>query len=143
MEKKVDELLSADVKTICVFDADVTRNNKTEKERVEKFIEKYKDNENVLICDSLPSIEFWFFIHFEKRNRHYSNCAELVRELVKYIKKYDKTEKFLINEKWVQDMTKDNKLEEAVKYAKALDPKLGSYSNIYKSINFFEEQIEN
>ncbi|MFA7122999.1 MAG: RloB family protein [Candidatus Delongbacteria bacterium] len=137
IQKLTKELLAGDVKVICVFDADVSQRNKAEKEKLNGFIKKYKDNGNVIICDSLPSIEFWFLIHYVQRNRHYSSYSELKKELLKYIESYDKTEKFLKKREWVQELVK--RLNIAVDYASKLNPDEGSYSNIYKAIQFLEK----
>lgn len=42
-----------------------------------------------LVLDS-PSIEYWFLLHFERTTRCYSNCQEVVSDLVKYIPGYSK-----------------------------------------------------
>lgn len=31
---------------------------------------KYENNANVILCDSLQSIEYWFLLHFEDTCRH-------------------------------------------------------------------------
>ncbi|HQO09065.1 MAG TPA: RloB family protein [Clostridiales bacterium] len=137
IEKKVKEILEADAVAICVFDADVSQRNDVEKDKLEKFRKRYKDNKNVLICDSLPSIEFWFLIHFVQRNKRYSSYGELKKELLKYIESYDKTEKFLKNREWVEKLISGQ--YKAVQYASELELKGGSYSNIYKAIQFLEK----
>lgn len=34
------------------------------------FKKKYENNANVILCDSLQSIEYWFLLHFEDTCRH-------------------------------------------------------------------------
>ncbi|MFO7789767.1 MAG: RloB family protein, partial [Bacteroidales bacterium] len=63
--KKTKNLMEADVMVLCVFDADVAQRNAKEKSELLKFKRKYKDNKNVIICDSLPAIEFWFLLHYK------------------------------------------------------------------------------
>ena len=70
IQKKVEELLSNRVYVICVFDADVSVRDDAENKRLAGFIKKHKDNKNVLICSSLPSIEYWFLLHFENILHH-------------------------------------------------------------------------
>lgn len=137
LEKRTKELLSADVTVICAFDADVSLRNEEEKLRLQKFIAKYKNNDKAILCDSLPSIEFWFLLHFKKTNRHFANYNALKAELKKYIPDYDKTEKYLMQDKWVRVLifTQDR----AIEHAKLLTLNNTSYSNIYKAIEVFEQ----
>lgn len=137
LEKRTRELLLADVTVICAFDADVSQRNKEEKEKLAKFVNDFKDNENVIICDSLPSIEFWFLLHFKQTNRHFSNYNAIRDELRKYIPDYDKTEKYLMQDKWVKTLI--SKQDIAKKHGKSLKSGNGSYSNIYKAIEILEK----
>lgn len=63
IQKKIEEILSGDGIAVCVFDADVTAWDEAEKKRLNAMIKKYASNKNVLICDSMPAIEYWFLIH--------------------------------------------------------------------------------
>ncbi len=137
LAKRTDELLLAEVTVICAFDSDVSQRNKEERERLQKFIKEYSGNEKVIICDSLPSIEFWFLLHFKITNKFFQNYSTIRNELRKYILGYDKTEKFLMQDKWVKVLV--DKQESAIKNGKSLDPNEGSYSNIYKAVEFLEE----
>lgn len=65
IEKKIKELLDEDVFVICVFDADVSRRSDAENKKMVSFKKKYENNANVILCDSLQSIEYWFLLHFE------------------------------------------------------------------------------
>lgn len=60
LEKKLMEVLKNGGRAIVVFDADVSTWNKAEKERLETMKSKYAKNNRVLLCDSMPSIEYWF-----------------------------------------------------------------------------------
>lgn len=97
----------------------------------------YKNNENVIICDSLPSIEFWFLLHFLKTNKYFASYSAIRNELRKYILGYDKTEKYLMQDKWVKVLV--DKQDVAVGNAKSSKPNEGSYSNIYKAIEILEK----
>ena len=66
MRKKIEELLLGDIFVICVFDADVAIHNEKERIKIEHFQNKYRKNKNLLICKSLPSIEYWFLLHYEQ-----------------------------------------------------------------------------
>lgn len=133
IEKKVEELLREDVFVICVFDADVSRRSEAENAKLERLKVKYAKKSNVLICDSLQSIEYWFLLHFEETCRHFNNAASTEKALLKYIPNFGKDRKFLENEKWVADMTSGGKLELACKRAEMYAGR-ESYSNLYKSI---------
>lgn len=137
LEKRTSDLLQADVKVICVFDSDVSQRNKEEKLRLNNFIKSYKNNKNVIICDSLPSIEFWFLLHFKMTNKYFANYGEVRDELRKYIPNYDKTEKFLTQDKWIKILVANQ--DKAVINSIKLDPTQGSYSNIFKAIELLEE----
>lgn len=137
IEKRTNELLLADVTVICAFDSDVAQRNKEERERLRNFIAEFKNNEKVIICDSLPSIEFWFLLHFKRTNKHFPNYNAIRNELRNYIAGYDKTEKFLLQDKWVKTLI--NKQDIAIKNGKSLHPDEGSYSNIYKAIELLEK----
>lgn len=137
LEKRTKELLLADVTVICAFDADMSQRNKEEKERLTKFVGDYKDNEKVIICDSLPSIEFWFLLHFKKTNRHFANYNAIRDELRKYIPDYDKTEKYLMQDKWVKALLPNQ--DGAIAHGKSLKSENGSYSNIFKAVKMLEK----
>ena len=133
IEKKIDELSKEDVFVICVFDADVSRRSEVENNKLQRLKDKCNKKDNILLCDSLQSIEYWFLLHFEDTCRHFNNADATTRALKKYIPNYDKGRKFLENEKWVKDMSVDGKLEIACERASRYENK-ESYSNIFKAI---------
>lgn len=134
IDEVVNQLVSADMFVICVFDLDTSERDKKEKEKLDKFISCYKDCENVIICTSLPSIEYWFLIHYKDTNKYFNTSKEVERELINHIKNYEKTKKFLEKEKWVKDLCTNNKIETAIERAKKNKTKQGSYTNIYEAI---------
>ena len=117
LEKKLTEVLKDGGRAIIVFDADVSTWNKAEKERLETMRAKYAKNSRVLLCDSMPSIEYWFLLHYANTNRHFGTSKAVITELVKHIKEFDKTETFLKNQKWVDDMSDDGRIEAAAQRA--------------------------
>jgi hypothetical protein len=138
IEKSVKKLLQGEVSVICVFDADVSERNIVEKEKLNRFKKEYQRNKNVLICDSLPSIEFWFLLHFVKTTKHFQNSKAVERELKKFISDYNKTDNYLKNSRWVEQLIE--KLEIACDNAKSIGQIAGSsYSNIFKAIEKFEK----
>lgn len=134
LEKKLTEVLKNGGRAIVVFDADVSTWNKAEKERLETMKSKYAKNNRVLLCDSMPSIEFWFLLHYVNTNRHFGTSKAVIMELVKHIKEFDKTETFLKNQKWVDDMSADGRLESAAQRAVAFGTSGESYTNVWKAM---------
>ncbi len=143
MKKKIEELLRDDVFVICIFDADVSSYNEVEQKRLIKLQNKYKHQKNVLFCDSMPSIEFWFLLHYIETNRHFNNTKEVETILKRYIQEYEKTSTFLEKDKWVIDLCADNKLEHAMQRAKKGVEDNGSYSNIFKALELLFENNRN
>lgn len=95
---------------------------------------KYAKNNRVLLCDSMPSIEYWFLLHYVNTNRHFGTSKAVIMELVKHIKEFDKTETFLKNQKWVDDMSADGRLESAAQRAVAFGTSGESYTNVWKAM---------
>jgi len=132
MDSKISEVIECCGIAVCVFDADVSERNDAEKKKLDQLRKKYGKKENVVFCDSLPSIEYWFLLHFCNTNKFFKDSKAVEHELVKFITQYDKSRDFLENEKWVADLCKDRKLELAHERAQFFSNKEGSYSNIYK-----------
>ena len=131
IDKTVKKLLLGGVSTVCVFDADVSARNEKENEKLEKFKREYENEECVLICDSLPSIEFWFLLHFVRTSKHFRNSSAVENELKRFLTNYSKSKNYLENRSWVEELTQ--KLNEAIENAKSIDSQSqSSYSNIYK-----------
>jgi len=138
IEKKIKELLSEDVFVICVFDADVSRRSDTENRKMAALKKRYEKNQNVILCDSLQSIEYWFLLHYEDTCRHFQDSAATEKALKKYVPSYDKSRKYLEKEKWVADMISDDKMKNACNLAEKYQGR-DSYSEIYKAIRKIEE----
>ncbi len=134
IEKKVEELLREDVFVICVFDADVSRRSDAENAKLVRLKSKYSKKDNVLICDSLQSIEYWFLLHFEDTCRYFNNATAAEKALLRHIPSFGKDRKFLENERWVADMTSGGRLELACQRAEKHNGR-ESYSNLYKAID--------
>ena len=64
LDKKIEEVLRDEGIAICVFDTDVSTWNETECKKLAALQKKYEGNASVLLCDSMPSIEYWFLLHF-------------------------------------------------------------------------------
>ena len=132
LDKKIEEVLRDESIAICVFDADVSTWNEAERKKLAALQKKYEGNASVLLCDSMPSIEYWFLLHFRHTTRHFGTSKAVTRELKKYIPQYDKTEQFLGNQRWVEEMTGKGKQEQACEYADKMDTSGGSYTRVNK-----------
>lgn len=138
MDRKISEAIADGGFAIAVFDADVSSRNEVEKKKLESIRKKYAKKKNVILCDSMTSIEYWFLLHFENTNRHFKDAAATEQELKKHIPDYEKKVKFLQNIKWVADMCADEKLEAAINRAKAFDHSGESYSDVYKAFELLD-----
>ena len=138
MEKKIKELVQEDVYVVCVFDADVSRRNNLENEKLQALKQRYARNKNVLLCDSLQAIEYWFLLHYEDTNRYFQNAGATTKALKKYLPDYDKTRKFLENNKWIKDMLISGKLSRACELAEKYVDNGLSYSPIYQAVKILQ-----
>ena len=130
LDKKIEEVLRDEGIAICVYDADVSTWNETERKKLAALQKKYEGNTSILLCDSMPSIEYWFLLHYKHTTRHFGTSKAVIKELRKYLPQYDKTEQFLSNRKWVEDMSGEGRQDSACEYAANTDTSSSSYTNI-------------
>lgn len=140
LDKKIEEVLRDESIAICVFDADVSTWNEAERKKLAALQKKYEGNASVLLCDSMPSIEYWFLLHFKHTTRHFGTSKAVIKELKKHIPQYDKTEQFLSNQRWVEEMAGEGRQEQACKYADKMDMSSGSYTRANKVFSHIEQQ---
>ena len=140
MEQKIIEVLEGNGIAICVFDADVYLRNKAENFKFDLLHKKFHNEKNVIFCDSMPSIEFWFLIHYLNTCRHFNDAKAAERDLRKHLPQYLKKARFLESEAWVKELCSDDKLETAINRSKKFGITNPSYSNIYKAFELFKEQ---
>lgn len=93
---------------------------------------KYASNPSVLLCDSMPSIEFWFLLHFLNTNRYFATSEDVISVLQKHIPAFSKLQSFLSKETWVNTLLKDEKLEIAISNAISIGDDGESYSRLHK-----------
>lgn len=139
LDKKIEEVLRDESIAICVFDADVSTWNEAERKKLAALQKKYEGNASVVLCDSMPSIEYWFLLHFKHTTRHYGTSKAVIKELKKYLPQYDKTEQFLGNQKWVEEMTGEGRQEGACKYADNMVTTGGSYTKVQEVLPLIEQ----
>lgn len=140
MGKLIEWVLQNDGIAVCVCDTDITRTNPTEKQRFKEMKEKYVSDRRVLICDSMPSIEFWFLLHYLDTNRHYQSADEVINVLHRWLPEFQKGGSFLEKPQWVAELCAEGKITKAVKRAEKLNQNTQneSYSNIFKAIKLFD-----
>ena len=135
LDKKISQVIDGGAIAICVFDADTSQFNEVEKAKVVSLKKKYEGKKNVVLCDSLPSIEYWFLLHYEDTNRFFPNSDSAENALRKHIVDYEKTDSFLSNRKWVEEMTNDGKLQNASERVRRYEDSELSYSKVFKAID--------
>lgn len=155
--KRIKEILNAntDPKIFCVFDWDTIYGIDAKIKKHEDFEKQFRteiDNGNVVICPSMPSIEYWFLLHFEDKTDLLKDYRAISNILAPYIKpcfadptknlkKLLKQEKYLQDSTWVKNLCFDGKLDTAIKRAEdnikaaeeAGDLANQSYSYVYKA----------
>ena len=128
--KRIKEILNVnnDAKIFCVFDWDTVYENKTNLKKHEAFEQQFHEeisNGIVVLCPSMPSIEYWFLLHFIDDSKLRKSCNRTLKELNPYLKPYFnhpekslkkllKSEKYLIDATWVERLCADGKLNEAI-----------------------------
>lgn len=146
-----------DAVVYCVFDYDTIFNGRTKLEHHKeflKFIESIKQNCptcRITLCPSMPSIEYWFLLHFENNitfmrnpgmvnSRLSNNMRDYFPRSTKSFGKTLKTEVYLKDLLWVGKLSGDGKLQFAIKNAEENIQKFvetdaletHSYSFVYK-----------
>lgn len=154
---RIKEILERnhDAKIFCVFDWDTIFGDETKQKKHAAFEAQFKEeiaDGIVTVCPSMPSIEYWFLLHFTDSTtllKTYSKVANLLAPYLKPcfsgegipLKKLLKSEKHLQDATWVQNLCADGKLEKAIERAedniKAAEAdgtlKEQSYSYVYQA----------
>ena len=155
--KRITEILdrNTDAKVFCVFDWDTIYGDETRIKKHEDFEKKFQteiSNGSVAICPSMPSIEYWFLLHFEDYTGLLKNYTDVSNRLAPHIKpcfsdpskglkQLLKKSKYLEDSTWVKNLCADGKLDTAIKRAEnninaAIDSRElenQSYSYVYKA----------
>lgn len=132
IQRQVERVLADDGVAVCVFDADVTRIHQADKVKFDAMLRRYADNPSVIICESMPSIEFWFLLHYLNTNRYFATSEDVMTVLRRFIPNFSKTQTFLSKAQWVVTLLTDNKLANAIKNATVIGEEGESYSNLHK-----------
>lgn len=132
IQRQVERVLADDGIAVCVFDVDVTRIHQADKVKFDAMRRRYAGNPSVIICESMPSIEFWFLLHYLNTNRYFATSDDVITALHRYLPNFSKQQLYLSKENWVAALLADNKLASAINNATAIGEEGESYSNIYK-----------
>ena len=119
MQKQIDRVLADNGVAVCVFDADVTRTRAAEKSKYDELFRRYAGNPSVVLCDSMPSIEYWFLLHYLSINRYFATSDDVIAVLRRYIPKFCKNQTFLSKETWVVELLANHGLDTAIANARA------------------------
>lgn len=138
MQRQIDRVLNDGGIAVCVFDADVTRTKPAERLKYERMYRKYSGNRTVILCDSMPSIEFWFLLHYLNTTRYFATSDEVISILRRFIPGFSKHQSFLSKETWVAAMLNEDRLGTAISTATAMAADSESYSNLYKLFNILD-----
>lgn len=123
---------NADAKIFCVFDWDTIFDNETNKEKHRAFEEELQseiENGTVILCPSMPSIEYWFLLHFENHTNLIKSCGKKLQSLLsshmmpyftgsdKKLLNLLKDNNYIKNGEWVKNLCADGKLQLAIQRA--------------------------
>lgn len=130
--KRIKSILekNIDAKVYCVFDWDTIFNdndNLAKHKAFENEIQADIDNGKVILCPSMPSIEYWFLLHFQNYTELIKTNGNAIGILAPHIKtwfssdkklsKILKSEKYIKFPHWVENLCADGKLELAIQRA--------------------------
>ena len=121
---------NTDAKIFCVFDWDTIFDNEDNLNKHKAFeseIQTDIDNGSVILCPSMPSIEYWFLLHFENHTQLIKTNGNAIGFLASHIKSWFssdkklsrilKSEKYIQSPHWVEKLCSDGKLELAIERA--------------------------
>ena len=114
---------NTDAKIFCVFDWDTIFDNDDNLNKHKAFeseIQTDIDNGSVILCPSMPSIEYWFLLHFENHTQLIKTNGNAIGFLAPHIKSWFasdkklsrilKSEKYIQSPQWVEKLCQDGKL---------------------------------
>lgn len=109
-DKLIQEMLKEGYDMVIYFTDYDTIMSQDKTAKYNTIVAKYRKRTDVLICESMPSIEFWLLLHYIKTTRNFQNAGEVLKELKKYLPEFSKETSFLDKQKWVEDLCSQGKL---------------------------------
>lgn len=131
----IEDALNAGVKCYWLVDLDRLyidkEDRKKELDNYNQLKNKYSDNTKVVFCDSMPSIEYWFLLHFREGNPLFAKIGDDSKELLKYIPHYDKSK---VED--YQQLYNQEKIDNAILRAKKIkyDNDSQTHTNVWKIV---------
>jgi RloB-like protein len=83
-----------------------------------KITQKYK---NVVVIVNNPCLEFWLLLHFEATSKYFEMCEGAEKQLKKWLKDYEKTQKYYTKQDNDIYLRLKPKLADALKNARSLN----------------------
>lgn len=65
INKLIDKAYEDGAPVVCFYDEDVKQWNQVEAQRIKDLHDKYDNDDSVTLACSMPSIEYWFLLHYE------------------------------------------------------------------------------
>lgn len=133
--KRIKDIIknNAGAKVFCVFDLDTVFSNETNQQKHQTFEKNLRQeiaNGSVMLCPSMPSIEYWFLLHFENRTQLIKTCGRTMQRLLSpymmpYFQNTDgksflkvlKSEECVKDSGWVVKLCENGKLDDAIQRA--------------------------
>lgn len=140
MDKLVSNVLAGGAQAICVYDKDVTQWNEEQKRRLTEFEQKYAGADGVVLCPSMPSIEYWFLMHFRDTTKMYQTSKDVIKDLLPFLPGYEKTTAFLQKDDWVKKLLQDETFARAMTLSKREVEPIHPYSEVGKAIEYLEKK---
>lgn len=138
MDKYVQQVLEDGGTAVCLYDEDESERSAKIQQKLDEFVAKYKNNPQVMLCGSMPSIEYWLLLHFEKTNRYFGTSKNVIKVLRKYMD-FEKTERFLSKPGWVETLLAEGRMQQAMRNMDELGTDGESYTHIPDAIRFLEK----
>lgn len=144
----IDELVTGGCDHITFLTDYDTIISQGKQEVFDRIKNKYSDNDDVLICESMPAIELWFLLHFVYTTKEFTNCAQVVNDLKNYLPEYEKKKTYLEKTDWFNELIRNGGNEDAINNARRLLKELEKgntgehfpYTKLPKAIKAFEKQ---
>ncbi len=106
----------------CVLDMDSILSHSSSKKSYLKEKSLKKLNSGICFIETMPCFELWFLLHFLEKfsGKIFKSYKEIKPELIKYIKNYNKSEKFFRNGSFYHHLETQGSVEMAIKNAEKL-----------------------
>ncbi|MDG5800175.1 RloB domain-containing protein [Marinilabiliaceae bacterium ANBcel2] len=147
-ERVIDELLDGGCDHITFLTDYDTVVSQDKKNKFDQLVKKYSGYDEVLICDSMPSIEIWFLLHFIYTTQEFTCYNEIERVLKGQLPDYEKTKNYLMQERWFEVLIANGGFAKAIIHSKRLmkqysEEDVGQYfpfTKMHLAIDEFEKQ---